>query len=140
MSHSYTNDLTQRIINGLFSSCGIFAYRQNVVAVPVVRDNQVVGFRPPPTAGIPDIQVIVPRQVSSMFPAGSGYLGVEVKSSLSRDRLRPSQLAFHRNARSGGDALIIIVKDYTDFILQVIPIFDLLNQQKIKDLAIYDSP
>jgi len=126
---SPTNELTQRILNFFFER-RIFAFRQNVVAVPLVRDGQVVGFRAPPTAGIPDIQAIVPRGISSLWPQGSGYLGIEVKSATTHDRLRPSQIAFHANARAGGGAVIIVVNSFQDFLEKIKPILDLCHIQE----------
>ena len=123
---STTNELTQQIITTLYS-LGIFSYRQNVMAIPMVRDKQLVGFRPPPTAGIPDLQVVVPRGKSTRFPTGSGYIGIEIKNSATKDKIRPSQISFQANARAGGDAVIIIVTSFEDFINQITPILDLCH-------------
>ncbi len=134
---STTNDLTTKIIGALFSAARIFSYRQNVLGVPISVSGQVVGYRPPPTTGIPDIQVVVPRGKSSLWPNGSGFLGIEVKNSLTKDKIRPSQTAFHANARAGGDAQILTVHNYPDFLAQILPILDLLSLQEITNLTNY---
>lgn len=117
MNQSPANELTQRIIKFFYEyNPRIFAFRQNTLPIPITRGGQVVGFRPPPTTGIPDIQAIIPRGVSAHWPSGSGALFVEVK--IPPDKIRDSQRAFHANARAGGDAIIIVVKDFEDFIKQ----------------------
>ena len=131
-----TNVLTSTIIQALFS-IGIFAYRQNVLPIPVVVQGSLVGYRPPPTAGLPDIQIIVPRGRSSLWPSGSGYLGCEVKNRLTHDRLRPSQQSFHANARAGGDARILVVSSYQNFLEQILPLLDLLTPDQIIKLQSY---
>ena len=64
-------------------------------------------MRPSGKAGLPDIMGI-------LQPRGR-LLGIEVKTG--KDRLRPEQIGFHANARAAG-ALILVVKDYDDFINQ----------------------
>lgn len=96
---SKTNETTNAILSFFFSA-GIFAYRANVLPVPLPGG----GFRPGGKAGTPDIVGILP-------PTGK-YFGVEVKTG--KDKLRPEQIGFHKNARDAG-ALILVVKDFEDF-------------------------
>jgi hypothetical protein len=126
---SSTNDLTTKII-AYFFSLRIFAYRQNVLPIPISRQGQIIGYRPPATTGLPDIQAIIPRGFSSRWPCGSGYVGIEVKNSVTKDSLRESQRSFHANARAGGDAVILVVRSYDDFLSQLKPIFDLYDGTK----------
>lgn len=102
---SDTNTLTKDILNFLFVR-GIFAYRQNTGGVPIHRNKQIVGMRPAPMTGIPDIQAVLP-------PNGRS-LGIEVKTG--RDKIRPEQAAFHANVRRCGGA-IIIAKTMESFII-----------------------
>ena len=99
---SQTNDTTRSILNFLFLS-RVFAWRANVLPIPVLGG----GFRPGGKAGTPDILGILPNT--------GRFLGVEVKTG--RDRLRPEQIGFHKNARDAG-ALILVVKDFEDFLTQ----------------------
>lgn len=122
---SETNELTQRIITGLFS-IGVFAYRQNTLAVPVQRDGAVVGFRPPPVVGLPDIDAVVPAGLTSRWPRGGGSLGLEVKTGA--DKIRASQTSFHQNASHCGK-VILVVHDWPDFLQQIFKVFELLSDE-----------
>lgn len=124
---SETNELTQLIITRLLS-IGIFAYRQNVLPIPVLAAGQLVGYRPPPVTGIPDIQAVVSLGKSSYWPAGGGSLGLEIKTGA--DRIRPSQEGFHANVRAC-QGIILMVHTYADFLSQIIPLLDLLTPQQL---------
>ena len=99
---SQTNKTTNAILKFLFSA-GIFAWRANVLPVPLLGG----GFRPGGKAGTPDILGILTKT--------GRFLGIEIKSG--RDRLRPEQIGFHKNAMDAG-ALILVVKDFEDFLTQ----------------------
>lgn len=111
---SPTNELTQRILNFLFSA-GIFSWRQNTSPIPIQRAGSVIGFRSGGISGQPDIVAILP-------PTGR-YLGIEVKTGA--DRLRPAQVSFHNQAAFCG-ATILVVKTYEDFLFQ----FGKLNYER----------
>lgn len=104
---SPTNETTRRILNFLFS-VGVFAWRENVLPIPLVGGR---GFRPGSKSGKPDIVGILPSLWGSSLYKGR-FLGVEVKTG--RDRLRPEQEGFHFTARKLG-AVILVVKDFNDF-------------------------
>lgn len=127
---SVTNDLTNDIIRAFFS-IGVYAIRQNVLPIPISVSGQVVGYRPPPVTGIPDIQSFVPGGLSTQWPYGGGCLFVEIKTG--KDRLRESQKIFHGNARHCG-CVVLVVKTYDDFINQVLSVLNLLSEDKIKKL------
>lgn len=97
-----TNETTRDILKFLFAS-SVFAWRHNVLPIPLPGG----GYRPGSKSGIPDIIGILSE--------GGKFLGVEVKTG--KDRLRPEQIGFHLTARKLG-ALILVVKDYEDFLTQ----------------------
>lgn len=109
---SKTNETTQRILSFLFSN-QIFGWRQNVAPIPIQRNGQVTGFRSGGKSGQPDIVCILP-------PKGK-YVGIEIKTG--KDKLRESQVSFHYSARKMG-AIIMVVKDYEDFLEQWTKLFD----------------
>lgn len=131
---SKTNETTGAILEYLYS-VGVYAWRQNVLPVPILREGQVLGFRSGGPSGLPDIIGIVP----CVLPAGgvgSGdrlfglFLGVEIKTG--KDRLRPAQIGFHSSARGAG-AVILVVKDFDDFMVQwgeVVEEFELSTSRK----------
>src|SRR6185369_17758138 len=82
----------------------IFAYRSNVIGVPVQRGGTVVGFRSAGKSGVPDITAILP-------PVGTSFY-VEVKTG--KDRLRPEQIGFIASAEKCGSR-VLVVKDFADF-------------------------
>lgn len=100
--HDRTLDTTRKILQFLFNE-GVFAWRHNVLPVPLVGG----GFRPGGKSGVPDI--------IGISPAGGRFISVEVKTG--RDRLRPEQDGFIRQARALG-ALMFIVSDFDDFLMQ----------------------
>lgn len=106
MKQSKTNELTQRIIEHLYS-LGVFAWRQNTLPVPMVREGVFSGFRPAGKSGVPDICAIL--------PPGGRYVGIEIKTG--KDRLRPEQIGFHSSVGKVG-AVVLVVKDYEDFLEQ----------------------
>lgn len=99
---SQTNETTRLILNHLYN-LKIFAWRQNTAGIPLPQG----GFRPAGKTGLPDIMAILP-------PDGK-FLGIEVKTG--RDRLRPEQEGFIRNAGLMG-AEVLVVKDHPDFLRQ----------------------
>ena len=101
---SKTNELTIRIIEHLYT-LGIFAWRQNTLPVPMVREGVFSGFRPASKSGVPDICAILP-------PRGR-YVGIEIKTG--KDRLRPEQIGFHESVGKVG-ARVLVVKDWEDFL------------------------
>lgn len=113
---SPANQLTSDIINFFYAqSPRIYAFRQSGLPVPMVNEGVFVGFRPPATTGIPDIQACIPAGVCALYPRGGGSLFVEVK--IGKDRIRDSQETFIANvAACGVDTLI--VKSMEDFLKQ----------------------
>ena len=109
-TNEITNQECQLILNHLFRE-GIFAWRQSMGAIPIVKDSFVVGFRKAGKSGQPDI-------VGILKPYGQ-YLGIEQKTEgkKSKDRLSDVQIGFHKQARAAG-GLILVVKDYADFLEQ----------------------
>lgn len=103
---SKTNELTTRIIEHLYT-LGIFAWRQNTLPVPMVREGVFSGFRPASKSGVPDICAIL--------PPGGRYVGIEIKTG--KDRLRPEQIGFHQSVGKVG-AVVLVVKDFEDFLEQ----------------------
>lgn len=103
---SQTNDTTRDILNFLFLQ-RVFAWRENVLPVPVARAGSVIGFRPGSKTGKPDIMGILPPNGRSLC--------CEVKTG--KDKLRPEQIGFLENARAMG-ALVMVVKDFKDFLEQ----------------------
>lgn len=103
---SKTNETTTTILNFLFRA-GIFCWRQNVAPIPIQREGIITGFRSGGKSGQPDIVGVLP-------PKGK-YLGIEIKTG--KDKLSDVQIAFHKQARDAG-ALILVVKDYEDFLQQ----------------------
>lgn len=97
-----TNETTQSILKFLFSA-RVFAWRSNVLPIPLAGG----GFRPGSKSGVPDI--------IGVLPTAGRFLGVEIKTGY--DKLRPEQIGFHETARKMG-ALILVVKDYADFLVQ----------------------
>lgn len=89
-----TNVATRRIIEFLTFSVGAFAWRHNVLPVPIPGGG---GFRSGSKAGVPDILAILPSY--------GRFLGVEVKKG--KDRLRPEQEGFHTQARKLGAIIIL---------------------------------
>jgi len=100
MSRSTTNELTQNILETLFTY-GIFAWRQNTTGVV---NPKTASYRSAPKVGIPDILAIMP-------PDGR-LLCVEVKTG--KDRLRPEQTGFLATASAKG-AYCIVAKDIDQF-------------------------
>lgn len=103
---SQTNDTTRDILSFLFAA-RVFAWRENVLPVPVARAGSVIGFRSGSKSGKPDIMGI-------LSPNGRS-LCCEVKTG--KDKLRPEQIGFLENARKMG-ALVMVVKDFKDFLKQ----------------------
>lgn len=99
---SKTNETTRRILDFLCRN-GIFAWRHNVLPIPVVG----AGLRSGSKSGVPDIIGILPNT--------GRFLGIEVKTG--KDKLRDTQRGFHLTASKLG-ALILVVKDYDDFLDQ----------------------
>ena len=91
-----TNVATKRIIEFLTFSVRAFAWRHNVLPVPIPGGG---GFRPGSKAGVPDVLCIL--------PSDGRFLGVEIKKG--KDKLRPEQEGFHTQARKLG-AIIIVAK------------------------------
>lgn len=106
---SPTNETTRRILNFLFSQ-GVFAWRENVLPVPLANG----GYRPGSKSGKPDVVGILPALWGDTMFQGK-FLGVEVKTG--KDRLRPEQEGFHFTARKLG-AIIFVIKDFEDFLKQ----------------------
>lgn len=104
-----TNETTRRILNFLFSQ-GVFAWRENVLPIPLLSG----GYRPGSKAGKPDIVGILP-DIWGGSVCGGKFFGCEVKTG--KDRLRPEQEGFHFTARKLG-AIIFVVKDFEDFLKQ----------------------
>lgn len=77
------------------------------MGIPIHGEGGHVGFRPSTLTGFPDILAVLP-------PTGRAC-GVEVKTG--KDRLRPEQEGIHSQLRRCG-ALVMVVKDYEDFIAQ----------------------
>lgn len=100
---SKTNDTTRQILEFLRTQ-GVFAWRQNVMGIPIRRAGVITGYRSAGKSGVPDVCAICP-------PSGR-YLGVEIKTG--RDTLRDEQIGFHRSARGCG-ALVMVVSDFEDF-------------------------
>jgi hypothetical protein len=105
---SQTNETTSRIIGFLTIRERAFVWRNNVLPVPLPGG----GYRPGSKAGVPDIIGILPE---TCFCCGGCFIGVEVKTG--RDKLRPEQEGFIRQATTLG-AVILVVKNYEDFIEQ----------------------
>lgn len=109
---SQTNDTTRDILSHLFTA-RVFAWRQNVLPIPIYRAGQAVGFRSGSKQGLPDICGIIP---AGLLRSGGQLYGVplfiEVKTG--RDRLRPEQLGFIETARKMG-GVVLVVKDFNDF-------------------------
>lgn len=101
-----TNETTRNILDFLLNSRH-FAWRENVLPVPVQRKGVVVGFRSGGKSGISDIVGVLSPEGRSLF--------VEIKTG--KDKLRPVQKAFLDQAKSCG-ALVMIVKDFNDFLEQ----------------------
>lgn len=111
---SKTNETTRSILDFL-TAHGIFAWRSNVVGIPIHREGVITGFRSAGKTGVPDILAVLPfGDHDELHPAGR-FLGVEVKTG--KDRLRPEQEGFHRSAISCG-GIIMVVKDFEDFLRQ----------------------
>jgi hypothetical protein len=104
MSKTKTNETTREILGFLFTE-GVFAWRENVLPVPVVRAGAVTSFRSGSKAGKPDIMGILPHVGRTIC--------CEIKTG--KDRLRPEQVGFLETARKMG-ALVMVVKDYEDFL------------------------
>ena len=111
MSNGTTNTTTRDILKHLFNA-GIFAWRQNVLPVPVHRAGLIVGMRPGSKQGLPDIMGKLP---TTLFPNFGRGLCIEIKTG--KDKLRPEQIGFLSNAERFGD-IIMVVKDYEDFLNQ----------------------
>ena len=94
-----TNETTRDILKSLFA-CGVFAWRHNVLPIPLPGG----GYRSGSKSGIPDI--------IGILPVSGKFLGIEIKTG--KDRLRPEQIGFHTTARKLG-AVIMVVKDFNDF-------------------------
>ena len=109
---SVTNELTQQILEHLYS-VGIFAWRQNVLPIPVVRSGILTGFRPGGKSGLPVIMGV-------LFPVGR-VLCVEIKTG--KDRLRPEQIGFHANVRRMG-GVVLVVKTWDDYMEQILPVLE----------------
>lgn len=101
-----TADTTRKILDFLLAQ-KVFAWRQNVMGIPIRREGVVVGYRGAGKAGIPDI-------VGILAPEGR-FIGIEIKTG--RDRLRESQEGFHSQARQCG-ALVFVVTSFEDFLEQ----------------------
>lgn len=106
---SPTNETTRRILNFLFNN-GVFAWRHNVLPVPLPGG----GYRPGSKSGIPDIIGILSSLRGDTRHAGK-FFGAEIKTG--KDRLRPEQEGFHTQARKLG-AIIFVCKDFEDFLKQ----------------------
>lgn len=100
---SPTNETTKAILKYFFEH-HIFAYRSNSVGVYDVRARR---FRTAAKVGVSDITAVIPPLGRSCY--------VEIKTG--RDKLRPEQEGFIKNAVSCG-ALCFVVKDYPDFLNQ----------------------
>ena len=101
---SPANTLTKQILNYLFSQ-RVFAWRNSVGAFGGLRANGEKMFLQFGKVGSPDIIAILPK-------AGR-FIGVEVK--IGKDRLRPAQLSFKRQAELCG-GLYVVVKDFEGFL------------------------
>ena len=113
---SETNDLTQFIIKFFYDfSPRIFCFRQSGLPVPMVKQGAFVGYRPPATTGIPDLQAFIPRGVLPIFPYGGGCIFFEIKTG--KDRLRDSQKGFIANA-AACQVKVLIIKSEDDFLKQ----------------------
>ena len=107
-----TNATTSAILDFLFRT-GIFARRSNVLPVPISRNGVVTGFRSGGISGFPDI--------FSLYPPKGQCVFIEVKTG--KDKLRPVQIAFHKQVRDAG-AIVLVVKDFEDFTKQWYNIFN----------------
>lgn len=111
-NESPTNRTTRLILDFLFGQ-GVYAWRHNVLPIPIYRAGQAVGFRPGSKLGLPDIMGIIP---AGLLPdSGIKYgvpLWIEVKTG--HDRLRPEQIGAHANARKMG-TIVMVIKDFEDF-------------------------
>lgn len=88
-------DITNKLTNQIVDYClevGCFAWRENTVGVPIVKDSAVIGFRPQGIVGKPDIFIF--------FPSTANFIGMEVKTG--KDRPSEKQLAFRENIRAVG--------------------------------------
>ncbi len=111
-----TNELTQRILKFFYDySPRVFAFRQSGLPVPMVRDGSLIGYRPPATVGIPDLQLLIPRGVLPIYPNGGGCVFLEIKTG--KDRIRDSQRGFIANCAACGVSTLII-HDWEDFLKQ----------------------
>jgi hypothetical protein len=108
---SVTNQTTRDILNFLFKE-RVFAWRQNTLPIPMVREGVVTGFRPGGLSGQPDIVGILPAIGNR---DGGRYIGIEIKTG--KDRLRPEQIGFHANVRLMG-GVIMVVHTFEDFLEQ----------------------
>lgn len=110
LSPTITNDTTKQILNFLFEN-RIFAWRNSVGAGETSYTNKAgitkTRYMQMGKVGSPDIMGYLP-------PTGRGF-GIEIKTG--KDRLSPEQIGFHHNANKMG-ALILVVKDYEDFLKQ----------------------
>ncbi len=104
MPKTVTNETTNNILEFL-TRRKIFAWRQNVAPIPVVRAGSLTGFRSGGKSGISDIVAVSP-------PHGRGIF-IEIKTG--KDKLRPEQIGFKRNVELMG-GLYLEVKDYEDFL------------------------
>ena len=117
---SPTNETTRRILNFLFAQ-GVFAWRHNVLPIPIPGG----GLRPGSKSGVPDIIGVSSALWGDLCYQGK-FIGVEIKTG--KDRLRPEQEGFHHTARKLG-AIILVVKDFEDFLKQ----WNNLKKKKTRD-------
>lgn len=124
---SQTNATTRDILNFLTGE-GCFVWRQNVLPIPLAREGVLSGWRSGGKSGLPDVIGVLRAGLLPGWWGGAGgiFLGVEIKTGA--DKLRPEQIGFHTTARKLG-ALILVVKDYQDFLTQ-------WNELKTKTVAI----
>ena len=107
----FTDYETKRIVEHL-TRVGFYAWRQNVLPIPVARAGQVVGFRAGSMPGLPDV-IAISTDYGGV--AGGKFFGVEVKTG--KDKLREVQTSFIDRATARG-AIIFVAHSYDDFITQ----------------------